>query len=197
MLRKLPLSLSILTFALYGCTLSDDASKPVDGSALPAIMPPPAKPAAPTPAYIEQLLVIGAVENVILPTAGMRMEARIDTGATTSSIDARDVKLYERDGKKWVSFRLFDRVSQKSSEIELPLKRTVLIKRHNAKSSERYVVELPILMGNISTAVEFTLADRESFEYPVLIGRNFLNGRAVVDVGSSFLTSNLRVKHDR
>ncbi len=43
-------------------------------------------------------------------------------------------------------------------------------------------------MGSINEVTEVSLADREKFEFPVLIGRNFLEGEAVVDVSRKFVT---------
>jgi hypothetical protein len=47
-------------------------------------------------------IIIGQKELAYLPNYGLTMEARIDTGATTTSIDARDIKIVEIDDNKWV-----------------------------------------------------------------------------------------------
>lgn len=125
--------------------------------------------------------IIGEVETVYLPDFKTPFEARIDTGATTSSIDAFDIKNFERDGKKWVSFKVKSRTSDEQMTFELPVVRTVEIKRHEAAPVYRYSVMLKMRMGHITLDREFTLADRSEFEYPVLIGRNVLSGLAAVD----------------
>lgn len=147
--------------------------------------PRPSEPQSPQ--YAENQManlplgIIGEVETVYLPDFKTPFEARIDTGATTSSIDASDIKNFERDGKKWVSFKVKSRTSDEQMTFELPVVRTVEIKRHEADPVYRYSVMLKMRMGHITLDREFTLADRSEFEYPVLIGRNVLSGLAAVD----------------
>ncbi len=137
----------------------------------------------------EALSVIGAVETVRVDPPGVHLDARIDTGATTSSIHADDKQEFERDGRRWVRFSLSDVTDEALRNIELPLERTVLIKRHNADSVRRYVVRMWITLGDVREHVEVTLADRGDFEYPVLIGRNFLTDTALVDVSRQYLVT--------
>ena len=185
---------SLLALSLSGCLsvststvegkVSDNAVKV---EACPVVEPPQC-PVQETPeAPVSQFHTIGEVEYVdILPT-GMRQKARIDTGAETTSIDARDVQPYERDGKAWVKFTVVDRNSNQPKHFKLPVERTVLIKRHGADNVRRRVVSMQLAIGELRDSVEVTLADREKFEYPVLIGRNFLEGRAVVDVSRKYI----------
>ena len=185
------LGLSLVALTLNGClsvstrTIEGQASSQQgEVEACPVIE----QPQCSTPdAPVYKLSTIGQVEYVdILPT-GMRQKARIDTGAETTSIDARDVMPYERDGKPWVKFTVIDRVSHQPTEFKLPVERTVLIKRHGADNVRRRVVSMQLAIGDLRGSVEVTLADREKFEYPVLIGRNFLEGRAVVDVSRKYI----------
>lgn len=140
------------------------------------IPPPENKVASDLP-----LGIIGETEAIYLQDFTVPFEARIDTGAMTSSIDARDVRTFERDGRKWVSFRICAHSGGESKDYELPVARTVRIKRHGGKSLERISVMLTFRMGHLTLEREFTLTDRSKFEYPVLIGRNILNGIAAVD----------------
>ncbi len=134
-----------------------------------------------------KLKLIGQVEYVDIFPTGLRQKARIDTGAETTSIDARDITEFERDGKSWVQFSVVDRVSSEVVKFKLPIERTVLIKRHGADLTRRYVVSMRLAIGDLRDSVEVTLADREKFDYPVLIGRNFVQGQAVVDVSRKFV----------
>ena len=108
--------------------------------------------------------------------------ARIDTGAETSSIDVSNIKEFERDGESYVSFDIDNSITKEKKSFEKKIKRRVNIKRQNI-NEKRLVVEMEMKMGNQLFKKEFTLADREKFDYQVLIGRNVLNGLAVVDVG--------------
>ncbi len=126
--------------------------------------------------------IIGEVETVRLPDFKSSFEARVDTGATTCSIDAFDIKNFERDGRKWVSFKIKSRTSGEQKSFELPVVRIVPIKRHGMPDQQRFSVMLNVKMGHLTLEREFTLADRSSFDYQILLGRNLLSGIAVVDV---------------
>ncbi len=163
--------------------------------------PPPPVPAKPTPkpvprppkkpshVKIDNLILFGRAEYVYLADIKKRLSARIDTGATTSSINATDIQRFERDGKKWVRFVIPYPDGKTSETIEKPLKRDALIKRHGAESIRRPIIMLRVRIGPISTVCEFSLTDRSKFEFPVLIGRNVLAGKAAVDVSRKYTTS--------
>lgn len=51
-------------------------------------------------------LVFGAAECIVLPEQGMVLRGRVDTGANTASLNARDIEEFERDGDAWVRFRI-------------------------------------------------------------------------------------------
>lgn len=129
-----------------------------------------------------EMTVIGEIESVTLVKDKFQLLARIDTGAQTSSISAQKIEKYERDGKKWVRFEVMNVATKKMVKFERPLSRIVSIKRHGASALDRPVVNLAVAMGPIKCVCEFSLAVRSKYEFPVLIGRNFLSGRAVVDV---------------
>lgn len=130
---------------------------------------------------------IGQIEYVDILPQGIRQKARIDTGAATTSIDASDIQMFERDGKKWVKFSLVHRNTKKVTEFKKPLERTALIKRHGAETVKRPVIKLKLAIGSIHKTLEVNLADRSKFEFPVLIGRNFLDAGLSVDVSQKYL----------
>ena len=120
--------------------------------------------------------IISAVELVQVVDVGVIKEARIDTGATTTSIDAQDISLFERDGKKWVKFKFAGK------KIEKKMLGIVSIKRHGAEDTKRPSVMVRLALGDTTRNVKVTLADRSKFTYPILIGRNFLKDMFIVDV---------------
>ena len=128
--------------------------------------------------------IIGAVENVRLVPPNAVLKARIDTGAKTTSIDARNITPFERDGKQWVRFICVD--GEKEHTIEKKVIKTVQIKRHGEESQDRYVVKMRIILGNVSQLISVNLNDREAYLYPVLIGRNFLRDFFIVDVAKKY-----------
>lgn len=144
--------------------------------------------------FTTSMPIIGEAEFVTLEPQGLRLAARIDTGATTSSLSATQIKTYERDGKKWVSFLITDPVSGESETVKRPLVRVASIKRHGATDQERPVVTMQVNMGPIEQKSEFSLTDRSSFEFPVLIGRTYLRDKAIVDVSRKYALSPLGEK---
>ena len=136
--------------------------------------------------HYDNKTVIGETEWVRLPKQKLGLRGRIDTGATTTSIDAREIRLQERDGKKWVLFDLVDRDSGEKIHLEKPVVRLASIKRHGAADQERPVVKLHLKIGEVEKYVEVSLTDRSKYEYPVLIGRNLLRGEFVVDVSRAY-----------
>ncbi len=127
------------------------------------------------------LPVIGAVEWASVEPGNLRMEARIDTGAETTSIHAENIELVERDGKRYVRFELLDGEGG-LVPMEVRLRRRVLIKQHEGEAERRYVVRMWVTLGDTRSRIDVNLSDREDFEYPLLIGRNFLVDAMIVDV---------------
>ena len=135
------------------------------------------------------LLIIGEIEQVTFGPQGLRLEARIDTGAETSSLGIISRQTFERDGTEWLRFRVNDPSGEEAVEFERPLVRTVEIKRHGAEPMVRAVVTLTLTIDNVEMEREFSLADRSKYEFPVLIGRNVLAGKYLVDVNRIFSTT--------
>lgn len=129
-------------------------------------------------------IVIGALEYVRLVPPNVVLKARIDTGAKTTSIDAREITPFERDGKQWVRFVCV--FGKKEHTIERKVVKTVQIKRHGAESQDRYVVKMRVILGDVSQLISVNLSDREEYKYPVLIGRNFLRDFFMVDVAKKY-----------
>ena len=124
--------------------------------------------------------IVGGVETLYIPPFEVSFQARMDTGAETSSIDAQNIRPFERDGEKWISFDIINRKNNQKHHFEKPLIRKTTIVR-TLKKEKRYVINLSIKMGNEIINEEFTLNDRSNFEYQILIGRNIINGRFLID----------------
>ena len=133
-------------------------------------------------AHVEVLPIIGEVEHVVIQPQGIVLEARIDTGAKTSSLGVEKLDEFERDGKPWVRFNIKNRQRGDAVQFTLPVVRISKIKRHGGEAQRRPVVMLQVMLGSIDQIREFTLTDRSGFEYPMLLGRNYLLDAAIVDV---------------
>lgn len=133
-------------------------------------------------------VLAGWVERVELLPWAMSMKAKLDTGAATSSLHATDIERIERDGRTIVAFTVDHPALKDSRRIEAPVQRHVRIKDHDDASARRPVVSLMLCFDGREHDVQFTLADRSKFVYPMLLGRRFLEGTAVVDPSNTFQT---------
>ncbi|MDK8464462.1 ATP-dependent zinc protease [Marinobacter sp. SS13-12] len=143
---------------------------------------------------------LGFVEWVVLEETGLRLKARLDTGAKTSSLHAINVEPFEKDNEEWVSFQLplADHQDQEDAdganleevilEFSLPVERTVKIKRKGAPSQRRYVVNMEFCIAGTTHSTEFSLTDRGKFSYPALLGRRFMSDdNILIDSSDAFL----------
>lgn len=132
--------------------------------------------------------IIGGVEKVLIAPPGLLLTARIDTGAESASLDARNMQEFERDGVRWVRFSIMDRETGEMTEVERRIVRHVRILQSSFDEHERRpVVEFRLTLGEYSQTAEFTLSDRSHLTFPVLIGRNVLQDVMLVDVGKSHI----------
>lgn len=140
------------------------------------------------PAFATDKLLVGGIEKVRLTPPGRLFHARVDTGATTSSLDARDITTFERNGSPWVRFKIKDPEQDTLYELEKPVARRVRILQAGSDEADRRpVVKLQIQVGPVALIEEFTLVDRTHLDYQVLIGRNILRDLMVVDVARKFV----------
>ncbi|MDN3682386.1 ATP-dependent zinc protease [Vibrio tapetis subsp. quintayensis] len=143
-----------------------------------------------TSAPPSQPIVLGAIEKVKVDTIKQQFDARVDTGATTSSINAIDIQEFERNGKTWVKFHIKDdsAAADEMHWIEAPVVRYVKIRQAtNSDSERRIVVELWVQLGDVHEKAQFTLADRSQMSHPILLGREFIQDIALVDVSKQYL----------
>ena len=131
--------------------------------------------------------IIGAMEWLYMDPPGRHFRARVDSGTETSSLSASDIVEFERDGEDWIRFSFSHDSADEAVEFELPIKRTVLVRRVSSDESERrYVVELDVRLGEQLQTTEFMLTDRSNLSHPVSLGRAFLLDLYVIDVSKSY-----------
>ncbi len=139
--------------------------------------------------------LVGAVEKVFLSPPGIQFPARIDTGATTSSLNAGSVEFFERNGEEWVRFTLEQPENGQGTVLERKIVRIVrIIQATSPEWERRPVVAMGVTVGNTTQIAQFTLSDRRHLEHPVLIGRNILLDLFVVDVSRSHIAPPLLPK---
>lgn len=132
---------------------------------------------------MEKMSIIGRVEKVSFPELGIKnVHAKVDTGADTSTIWATGI--HEEDGV--LKFKLFGKSSSHFSgkEIEVLAPNYLLTRIANSFGDRelRYVVKLQIKIGGKLVRASFTLSNRSKKTYPILIGRQLLNKKFIVDV---------------
>ena len=139
----------------------------------------------------DHLTVIGLREWVALPGLGVAgLRAKIDTGASTSSLHATEVETFERDGQPWVRFNahLGTVVQLRHRRCEAPLVTMKIIRSSNGHAQTRYVIRTPLALGDRVWQVEFTLACRKSMRYRLLLGsKALIHGQLVVNPGLKYV----------
>ncbi len=155
--------------------------------------------AAPDDPEYKTRRILGWVEAAVIAPDGpaVRLKAKLDTGAKTSSLHATAIEAFEREGDDWVRFEvpLTDHLDIEADELDVEhltferrVDRTVRIKSAgDSDGSKRYVVAMDVCLGGVEYRGEFTLSDRRGLMYPVLLGRRLLEERVVVDPAYSFL----------
>ncbi len=127
----------------------------------------------------KEKIKLGAVENVVLLPWGVTMPARIDTGAATSSLDARNIAVKGNS----VEFNLPPQYGGRN--VRLPLLKLKTVKSAEAKDL-RPVVIMELCIRSKRVRTRMNLNDRSKVKYPILIGRNTLMRDFVVECGTTY-----------
>ena len=124
--------------------------------------------------------MIGRREFVSFSLLGIsNMEAKIDTGAYTSSLHCENIVVNYENSKPILYFTL-NLGEEKSFRFEeFRLKK---IKNSFGEMEERYIIKTLISIGRKKIKTTMSLSDRGNMRYPVLIGRRLLKGKFIVDV---------------
>lgn len=134
--------------------------------------------------------LIGWREWVGLPDLGVaHIKAKIDTGARSSSLHAFDTEEFEREGQQWVRFHVLPR--QKCEETRLWTEALIHehrdIRSSNGQMSSRPVIRTRVLLHGRKFRIDLTLADRSEMGFRMLLGREAVRRRFVIDPGHSYL----------
>ncbi|MDO6775251.1 RimK/LysX family protein [Shewanella sp. 3_MG-2023] len=136
--------------------------------------------------------VLGQTEMMSVSQGGIVFEARMDTGAVNSSLHALNIKVLGGSAKKMkdnvgktVSFTT---ENEKGQQQQVSAKIVGTSTVSNSQGTEtRYAVKLPITFGDSTRTVKVNLRNRATMDYKLLIGRNWLKGKYVVDVSEQKL----------
>ncbi len=129
-------------------------------------------------------IVIGRKEIVDFPELNLwEVRAKVDTGADTSSIHVRKIRLEQKGENTVLSCYFIPRHKTTFTTFE-----QTMVKSSNGAKQARYVVTLKLTLFGNEYETDFTLSDRKSMAFPVLLGKKFLRKRFIVDVALSNLS---------
>ena len=144
---------------------------------------PNAKPAT------NDMPVIGWREWVGLPDIGLLyLKAKIDTGARSSCLHAVEIESFDQAGELHVRFKVhpIQRSTAKLVTCEAKIFDVRDVRSSSGEVSERYVIQTTVRWKQLTWPVELTLADRSSMGFRMLMGREAVRGRALVNAGESY-----------
>jgi hypothetical protein len=146
----------------------------------------------------KDLRVIGRTDIVDLPDLGLHnVDVKIDTGAYTSSIHCSRIKvLKEADGTEVVTFTIPGSKLHEKGIHRFKVKdfEERSIRSSNGHLQKRFIIQSHIVVFGRRYQAEFSLADRSSMKFPILLGRQLLGKRFLVDVNKTNLSYKEKIK---
>ena len=138
---------------------------------------------------ITQKMIIGKEEWCALPELHLpAVKARIDSGARTSALHADNIHIYTARGEKWVRFDI--NPIQKDRKITVHCRAPLIdereVKSSNGHTERRPVIEAAVRIGSITQTIQLTLTNRDALGYRMLLGREAMQGRMLIDPEKSF-----------
>lgn len=159
----------------------------------------PGKETASRAAVSESKILIGWREWVALPELGLRVKAKVDTGARTSALHAFELETFDKDGAEWVRFKIHPQQHSTDREVlcEAVVKDLRVVTDSGGHRERRYVIESSLELAGQAWPIEITLTARDDMRFRMLLGRTAIKRRAFVDPGRSYLTRRPRNENKR
>ncbi|ERJ59473.1 ATP-dependent zinc protease family protein [Sphingobacterium paucimobilis] len=141
---------------------------------------------------VKEKLIIGRHEIVDLPELGMyNIESKIDTGAETSVLHCEDFEIIEKDGHRFITCHIKPHLEEEEIlTLTFPIHRERVVKSSFGQTETRYIFLTKVRMFDQLFDIKLSLRDRSSMSYPMLLGRNFISGKFLVDVSKKRLARN-------
>lgn len=133
---------------------------------------------------LQNKTIIGSEEWFSFPDLNIPfIKARVDSGAKTSALHAINIAPFERDNQSWVKFDINPLQNNSKAIIHCEAK---LIDKRVVKSSsgyreQRYVIQTKFKINNELWDIEMTLTNRDSMGFRMLLGREAMVGKLIVD----------------
>ncbi len=142
-------------------------------------------------------LVVGKEEWCALPALELpAIKARVDSGAKTSSLHAFNIQPFEEDGVAYVRFDIHP-IQNNRSIVKRCTARAVDrrdVKSSSGETEKRHVISTPLTLGEEGWEIEITLTNRDSMGYRMLLGREAMSSRVLIDPDASFCLGNKQEK---
>jgi hypothetical protein len=139
---------------------------------------------------VEDKFLVGSLENCDLPALGISdLNVRVDTGAKTSALHVDQIRKIKKDGKPWVAFAIHPNIHKVDDCIycEAPLRDIRKIKSSNGVTDERYIIRTTISLNRQIWEIDISLTDRSDMSYLMLLGREGMGNRLLVDPSETYL----------
>lgn len=140
------------------------------------------------------LPVIGWREKVSLPELAIStVKAKIDTGARSSALHAFDIEIFKKGEVDFVRFKVHpvQRSRKKVIAAEAALLDMREVRNSGGKAESRPVISTLVSLGGKQWPIELTLTDRDQMGFRMLLGRQAVRHRFLVDAGGSYVQSSL------
>lgn len=128
--------------------------------------------------------IIGRIDKADFPELNLlEIDVKVDTGAYTSSIHCHEVKEVELNGEKHIEFKVLDPSHPEYEENVFKVKnyKDKAIKSSFGSVEHRFIIKTNIFIFDQEYPIELSLSDRSDMNYPILLGRKFLNKRFLVN----------------
>ena len=142
-----------------------------------------------SPARPADRRIVGWREWIALPALGLdRVKAKFDTGARTSALHAWDQEIVELDGSPWVRFHAHPIQNDDDYVVHCtaPLADRRWVTNSGGTRERRNVIRTPIRIGEEEWVIEITLTNRDEMGFRMLVGRQAMRGRLIVDPMRSY-----------
>ncbi|MDQ7783354.1 MAG: RimK/LysX family protein [Desulfomonilaceae bacterium] len=130
-------------------------------------------------------MVVGWVEEASIKPENLILQAKVDTGAGNTSIDARNIDFVKRDGRRFIRFEVDGRDGN-TVEIEREQVGIETVPQLSGEYQERPLVIMEICLGNECRNTVVNLTDRSRLRYPLLIGRSFMLDRVICNPSARY-----------
>ncbi|MFT6896402.1 MAG: hypothetical protein ACJA13_000803 [Paraglaciecola sp.] len=136
--------------------------------------------------------IVGTLELCDLPELTIHaLNVRVDTGATTSSLHVDNIEEYHHGEELWVSFDIHPDMHNVAQIVRREAKVDAIkrVKSSTATLEKRYTIKTQIQMAELTWSIQLTLTDRSEMTYLMLLGREAMAGKFLVDPELEYVLS--------